>query len=92
MGQQWDQGRNQKISWNKLKWGHNNPNTVGHWESNPERENHSITGLSEKQEKSSNKQSSFIIKGPWKITINKAQNEWMEGNSKDQSRNKWNRV
>ena len=32
MAQQWDQGRNQKITWNKWQWGHNNPKCVGHWE------------------------------------------------------------
>ena len=51
MGQQWDQGRNQKIPWNKWKWGHNNPQSVGHWESNPKREIHSITGLSQKKKR-----------------------------------------
>ena len=51
MGQQWDQGRNQKIPWNKGKWGHNNSQSMGRWGSNPEREIHSITGLSQKQEK-----------------------------------------
>ena len=47
IGQQWDQGRNQKISWSKWKWG-DNAKSVGHWESNPKREIHSITGLSQK--------------------------------------------
>ena len=30
MGQAWDQGRNQKVSGNKLKWTHNNPKLMGH--------------------------------------------------------------
>ena len=51
MCQQQDQGRNQKVPWNKWKWGHNNPKSVGHRESNPKREIHSMTGLSQKQEK-----------------------------------------
>ena len=34
-----------KDTWNKWKWGHN-PKSVGHWESNPKKEIHSITGLS----------------------------------------------
>ena len=38
MGQQWDQGRNQKIPANKGKWEHNNPKSVGHGESSPKRE------------------------------------------------------
>ena len=48
MGQQWHQIRNQKIPWNKWKWGHNHPKSVGHKESIPKREIHSITGLSQK--------------------------------------------
>ena len=55
MGQQLDQGRNQKIPWNKWKWGYNNPKSLGHWVSNPKREIHSISGLSQKIRKSSNK-------------------------------------
>ena len=41
----WEQGRNEKIPWKKLKRGHYNPKSVGHWESNPKKEIHSITGL-----------------------------------------------
>ena len=55
MSQKWDQGRNQKMPWNKWKWGHDNPKSVGHWESNPKREIHSVTGLSQKTRKRSNK-------------------------------------
>ena len=51
MSQQRDQGRNQQIPWNKWKWEHNNPKSVEYRESNPKREIHSITCLSEKQEK-----------------------------------------
>ena len=51
MGQQWDQGRNQNIPWNKWKWQQHGPKSVGHCASNPKREIHSITGLSQKQEK-----------------------------------------
>ena len=90
MTEQWDPGRNQKITWNKWKWGHNNPKSVGHWESNPKREIHSITGLSPKKKKqkkkprkSSNKQFNFTLKGTWKRTTNKAQSEYREGNNKD---------
>ena len=50
-GQQQDQGRNKKISQNKWKWGHHNPKSVGHWESDPKREIHSITAYPKKQEK-----------------------------------------
>ena len=52
MGQQQDQGRNQKIPWNKWKWGHSNPKSVWHWESNPKRDIHSIKAYLKKQEKS----------------------------------------
>ena len=75
MGQQRDQGRNQKIPWNKWKWEHNNPKSVGHWESNPKREIHSITGISQETRKNSNKPSNFTLKGTWKRTTNKAQSE-----------------
>ena len=51
MGQQWDQGRHQKIPWNKWKWRHNNPKSVGHWESNAKREIHIISGLSQNSNK-----------------------------------------
>ena len=69
------------------------------WESNPKREIHSITGLSQKKIKkkrkkkkiSSNKQSNFALKGTLKRTKNKAQNEQKEGNNKDLRRNKQNR-
>ena len=55
MDQQQDQGRNQKIPWNKWKWRCNNPKSVGHWESNPKREIHSIIGLSQKEKKKQEK-------------------------------------
>ena len=55
-----------KVHWNKWKWGHNNPKSVGHSESNSKRETHSITGLSQKARKSSNKESKFTLKGTWK--------------------------
>ena len=55
MGQQWDQEIKQKIPWNKCKWGHNNPQSLEHWESNPKREIYSITGLTQKIEKEKEK-------------------------------------
>ena len=36
--------------------------SVGHWESNPKKEIHSITGLSQETRKRSNKQSNFAPK------------------------------
>ena len=56
MDQWWDQEKNQKIPWNKWKKEYNNPKSMGHWESNPKREIHSITRLPQKSIKSSNKQ------------------------------------
>ena len=57
----------------QINWGYNNPKSVGHWESNPKRVIHSITGLSQKQtnRKGSNKQPKFTPKGTWKRTTNK---------------------
>ena len=68
MGQQWYQGRNQKILWNKWKWEHNCQKPVGHRESSPKRDFHSIIGLSQKTRESSNKQSNFTCKETWKRT------------------------
>ena len=75
MGQQQGQGRNQKTPWNKWKWEHKNPKYVGDMESNPKKEIHNTTGLSEETTKNSNKQFSFTLKGTWKRTTNKAQNK-----------------
>ena len=52
---------------------------MGHWESNPKRETHSITGISQKARKSSNNQSNFTLKGAFKRTTNTAQSEQKEG-------------
>ena len=56
MGQEWDYGRNQKVSGNKRKWTHNNPKPMGHSKGSPGREVHSNTGLPKKNRNSSNKQ------------------------------------
>ena len=53
MGQEWDKGRNQKVSGNKGKLTHNNPKLMGH---SPQREVHSNTGLPKKDRNISNKQ------------------------------------
>ena len=39
------------------------PKSVGPWESNPNRESHNITGLSQKTRKSLNRQSNLTLKG-----------------------------
>ena len=56
MGEEWDQGRNQKVSGNKWKWTHNSPKLMGHSKGNPEREVHSDIGLPKKDRNISNKQ------------------------------------
>ena len=49
--------KSKKVSGNKWKWTHNNPKSMGHSESSPEKEVHSITGLPQKARKTSNKKS-----------------------------------
>ena len=68
---------------------------VGQWESNPKSEILRITGYKKKTTKkktrqSSNKQST--LKGTWKRKWNEAQTEENEGNNKDWSRKKNNRL
>ena len=48
MGEEWDQGRYQKVSGNKWKWTQNKLKLMGHSEGSPERERHSDTGLPKK--------------------------------------------
>ena len=76
VGEQQDQGRNQKVPWNKWIWRHNNPKSVGDWESNLKREIHSIIGLSNKMRKRSNKPFNFTLK-----ELEKEQQSpmWVEG-------------
>ena len=56
MAQEWGQGRNQKVSWNKWKWTNNSPKPMGHSEGRNEREVQSHTGLPKKDRNISNKQ------------------------------------
>ena len=56
MGQEWDQGINEKVSGNKWKWTHNNPKPMGHSEGSPEKQVHSNIGLPKKNTNISNKQ------------------------------------
>ena len=51
ISQQWDKGRNQKVSGNKWKWIHNKPKPTGHIEDRPERKIYNNT-LLQKTEKS----------------------------------------
>ena len=55
MGQEWDWGRNQKLSGNKQKWTHNNLKLMRHSKGSPEREVDSNTGLPKKDRNISNK-------------------------------------
>ena len=75
-----------KDTLKQMKMRYNNPKSVGHWEGSPKREIHSITCLSQKEDKAQ-KQSNFKLMGTWKRTKNKAQSEQKEGNNEDQSRN-----
>ena len=56
MGQQWDQGINQKSIWNKWKWTHNNPKSMGHSKDSAEGKVQSNTGLPKKDRNISDKQ------------------------------------
>ena len=47
---------------------HNNPKSMGHSESSPKREIHSITGLPQETRKRSNKKSNFSLNRTRKIT------------------------
>ena len=51
MGQQWDQGGNQKIPWNKWKWERKNPTSVGNRESNPTEKFLALQAYVKEQEK-----------------------------------------
>ena len=62
------------------------------WKSNTKREIQSITNLFQKTRKSSTKQSNLTLTGTWKRTTNKTHSVKKEGNNKDQSRNKQNKV
>ena len=90
MGQQWGQGRNQKVLGNKWKW-HNDQKPIGHSESSPEREVYSIIDLPKEERKILKKQPNPTSKRTTKTTTtttNKAQSEKKEGNNQDQSKNK----
>ena len=48
MGQEWDQGRNEKVSGKKQKQTHHNRKLMIHSKGSPKREVHSNTGLLKK--------------------------------------------
>ena len=75
MGQERDQGRNQKVSGNKWKWTHNSPKLMEHREGSPEREVYCNTDLSKKDRNISNKRPNPIPSRTGGTTINKAQRE-----------------
>ena len=73
MGQEWDQGRNQKVSGNKQKWTHTTQNLPS--EGSPEREVHSHTGLPKKDRHISNKQPNPTSTRTRRITTKTAQSK-----------------
>ena len=73
MGQEWNQGRNQKVSGNKRKWTHRTPKLMGHSKGSPEREVHSNTALHKKDRDILNKQPNPISTITTGTTTNKAQ-------------------
>ena len=91
MGEEWDWGRNQKVSGNKQKWTHNNPKPMGHSKGSPEREVHSDTGLPKKNRNISNKQPNPTPIRTRGTTTKTTQSKYKEGNNQDQSRIKWHR-
>ena len=63
MRNEWDNNeikKEIKIPWNQWKWEHNNPKSVGHRESSPKKEIHSITDLPQEARKSSNNLTSHL--------------------------------
>ena len=90
MGQEWDQGKNEKVSGNKWKWTHN-PKLVGHSYDSPEREVHSDIGLPKKDRNLSNKQPNPTLTRTWGATTKTTQRKYKEGNNQDQSRIIWHR-
>lgn len=62
MGQQWNQGRNQKLPWDKWKWTHNSK-SVGHSKSSPnKREIHSNMGLLQEARKTQTNSLTLFLK------------------------------
>ena len=72
---EWDQGRNQKVSGNKLKLIHNSSKLMGHSKGSPEREFHCDTGLPKKDINISNKEPNPTSMRTGGITPNKAQSK-----------------
>ena len=81
-----------KDTLKQMKMKNTNPKSVGLRQSNPKREIQSITGLSQKRRKNSQKPSNFTLKGTLNRTTNKAQSQKKEGNNKNQGRDKLYRV
>ena len=88
MGQEWDQGRNQKLSGNKWKQTHNNTEMMGHREGSPERKVHSDTGLPKKDKNISNKQPNPTPTKSQEKTTKTSHSRYKEGNKQDQVRSK----
>ena len=91
MGEEWDWGRNQKVSGNKWKWTHNNPKPMRHSKVSPEREVYSNTCLPKKNRNISNKQPNPTPTRTLGTTTKTTQSKYKEGNNQDQSRVKWHK-
>ena len=74
-GQEWDHGRNEKVSGNKWKSTHNNPKLMGHSVGSPEREVHSNTGLPKENWNISSKRPNPISKRTIRTITNKPQSK-----------------
>ena len=75
MGQEWDQGRNQKVSGNTWKLTHNSSKPVGHSKGSLESEVNSDTGPPKIDRNISNKQPNPKPTRTGRTTTNKAQSE-----------------
>ena len=75
MGQEWDEGGNQKISKSKWKLTHNSPKLMGHSKGSPEREVQSDTSLPKTDRNISNKQPNPMPTRTWGTTTKTAQSK-----------------
>ena len=85
-------GKKSKSFWKQIKWTHNNLKLLGHSKGSPEGEVHRDTGLPKKDRDISNKLPNAISIRIQGTTTKTTQSKQKEGNNKDQSRVKWQRV
>ena len=94
MGQKQDQGRNQKIPWNKWKQEDNNSKCMGHVKKKKKvvlrGKFIALQAYHKKKEKSQTNNLTLQLK---ELQKEQQSPKWVEkGNNKDQRRNKWNGV